>query len=56
MSTNVLLNILNEFGKCDQMRGLSNILTLFGNEFNKSINTGVRMLDSIHRITLQQLL
>ena len=29
MSANVLLNILNEFGKRDKMRGLLSILSLF---------------------------
>ena len=31
---NVLLNLLNEFGKRDRMRGSPNILSLFRNEFN----------------------
>ena len=35
------------------MRGLSTILSLFRNEFNKFNNTGARMLDSIHRSTIQ---
>ena len=34
MSANVLLNLLNELGKRDKMRGLPNILSLFRNEFN----------------------
>ena len=29
MSTHVLLNLLNEFGKRDKMRGLPSILSLF---------------------------
>ena len=37
MSARVLLNILNELGKCDQMRGLPSILSLFRNKFKKSI-------------------
>ena len=45
MSTNVLLNLLNELGKSDKRRGLSSVLSLFCNEFNKFSNTGVRMLD-----------
>ena len=35
MSAHVLLNLLNELGKRDKMRGLSSILSLFRNEFNK---------------------
>ena len=41
MSARVLLNLLNELGKRDQMRGL----------FNKFNNTRARMLDSIHHMT-----
>ena len=36
MISHVLLNLLNELGKRDQMRGLPNILSLFRNEFYKS--------------------
>ena len=51
MSAHVLLNLLNKLWKRDKMRGLSNNLFLFCNEFNKFNNTGARMLDSIyHRI------
>ena len=39
ISAHVLLNLLNEFGKRDKMRGLSSILSLFRNEFNKFNNT-----------------
>ena len=35
MSAQVLLNLLSEIGKSDKMRGLSSILSLFRNEFNK---------------------
>ena len=42
-----LLNLLNELGKRDKMRGLPSILSLFRNEFNKFNNTGARMLNSI---------
>ena len=52
MSTPVLLNSLNELGKSDKMRGLTSILSLFRNEFNKFNDTRVRMLDSI-KITLK---
>ena len=51
MSAHVLLNLLNELGKIDKMRGLPSILSLFRNEFNKFNNTGERMLDSIYHMT-----
>ena len=38
MSAHVLLNLLNELGKSDKMRGLSSILPLFRNELNKFNN------------------
>ena len=47
MSAHVLLNLLNELGKRDKMRGLQSILFLFCNEFNKFNNTRAGMLDSI---------
>ena len=40
MSADVLLILLNEFGKIDKMRGLSSILSLFSNMFDKLKNTG----------------
>ena len=44
MSAYVLLNLLNELGKRDKMRGLQSILSFFFcNEFNKSNNTRPRM-------------
>ena len=52
MSAHVLLNLLNELGKRDKMRGLPSILSLFRNEFNKFNNTRARMLDSIYHMTL----
>ena len=45
MSAHVLLNLLNELGKRDKMRGLPSILSLFRSEFNKFNNTRARMLD-----------
>ena len=51
MSAHVLLNLLNELGKRDKMRGLPSILSLFRNEFNKFNNTTARMLDSIYHMT-----
>ena len=41
MSAHVLLNLLNELGKRDKMRGL----------LNKFNNTRARMLDSIYHMT-----
>ena len=51
MSAHVLLNLSNELGKSDKMRGLPSILLLFRNEFNKFNNTRARMLDSIYHMT-----
>ena len=51
MSAHVLLNLLNELRKRDKMRGLSNIVSLFRNEFNKFNNTGAQMLNSIDHMT-----
>ena len=51
MSVWVLLNLLNEWGEHNKMRGLKNvsILSLFRNEFNNKFNNKVaRMLDSIY--------
>ena len=56
MSAHVLLNLLNELGKRDKMRGLPSILSLFfRNEFNKFNKTRARMLDSIYHMTLRLL-
>ena len=51
MSAHVLLNLSNELGKRDKMRGLPSILFLLCNEFNKFNNTRARILDSIHHMT-----
>ena len=51
MNARVLLNLLNEVGKRDKMRGLPSNLSLFRNEFNKFNNTRARMLDSIYHMT-----
>ena len=53
MSAHVLLNLLNELGKRDKMRGLPSILSLFRNEFNKFNNTRARMLDSFYHTTFK---
>ena len=50
MSAHVLLNLLNELGKRDKMRGLPS-LSFFRNEFNKFNNTRAQMLDSIYHMT-----
>ena len=39
MSAHVLLNLFNELGKRDKMRGLLSILSPLCNEFNKFNNT-----------------
>ena len=55
MSAHVLLNLLNELGRRDKMRGLSSILSLFLNEFDKFNNTRARVLDFIYHMTLRLL-
>ena len=50
MSAHVLLNLLNELGKTDNMRGLPSIFSLFRNEFNKYNNTRALMLEAIYHI------
>ena len=50
MSARILLNLSNELGKRDKMRGLPSILSLFRNEFNKFDNTKARILDSIYHM------
>ena len=52
MSAHVLLNLLNELGKRDKMRGLLSIWSLFCNGFNKFNNTRAGMLDSIYHMIL----
>ena len=42
MSAHVLLNVLNELGKRDKMRGLPSISSLFRNEFDEFNNTRAR--------------
>ena len=55
MSARVLLNLLNVLRKRDKILGLPSILSLFRDEFDKFINTGVRMLDSTYHWTLKLL-
>ena len=47
MSAHILLTLLIELMKRDQMRGLQSILFIFCNEFNKFDNTRALMSDSI---------
>ena len=53
MSAYALLNLFNELGKRDKMRGVSSILSFFHNEFNKFNKSRSRMLDSIYQMTLK---
>ena len=55
MSAHVLLTLLNELGKRDEMRGLPSILSIFHNKFNKFNNTRAQMLDFIYHMTLRLL-
>ena len=48
ISAHVLLNLLNELGKRDTMRGLPSILSLFCNKFVRFNNTGAQICDSIY--------
>ena len=48
MRARVLLNLLNELGKREKMRGLP-----FRNEFSKFNNTRARMLDSFYHMTFR---
>ena len=45
MSDPALFNLLTELGKRDKMRGLSSLLSLFRNKFNKFNSTRARLLD-----------
>ena len=51
MCAHVLLNLLNELGKSDKMRGLPSILSLFRNKFNKFNNTGAQILSHEIKVT-----
>ena len=55
MNAHVLLKLLNELRKRHKMRGLSSMLSLFRNKFNKFSNTRAGMLDSIYHMTLRSL-
>ena len=53
MSHHVLLNLFNDLGKSNKMRGSPSILLLINNSFNKFNNTGARTLDSIYHMILK---
>ena len=53
MSVHVLLNLLNELGRRDKIRGVPSIVSLFSNELNKFNNTRARMLNYIYHMTLR---
>ena len=53
MSAHELLNLINELGKKIRCNALPIILSVFPNEFNKFNNTGGRMQDSVHGMTLK---
>ena len=55
MSAHVLLNLLNQLGKREKMRGLLRNLSLFRNKFNKFNKTRARMLASIYHMALRLL-
>ena len=55
MFVHALLNLFNELGKRDKMRGFTSILSLFCNKFDKLNDTEAQMLDSIYHMTLQLL-
>ena len=46
------IEFIKRVGESDKMRGLTSILSLFCNKFNKFNNTGAPMLDSIYQMTL----
>ena len=53
MSAHVLLILVNEFGKRDQMQGLLSVSSFFRDEFDKFNNTRVRVLDYIYHMTFR---
>ena len=50
LGDHVLLNLLNELGKNDKMRGLSSILSFLCNKFIKFNDTGARILNSTFKL------
>ena len=55
MSDHVLLNLSNELGERDKMRGVPIILSLFRNKFNTFNYTRARMFEIIHHMSLRLL-
>ena len=53
MSAHVKLNLLNKLRKRVKMRGLTIILSLLRNKFNKFNKTGARLLDSFYHVILK---
>ena len=51
MSAHVLLNLLNELRKRDNMLGKPRIFSLFRFKFNEFNNTEAGMLDSVFHMT-----
>ena len=52
MSAHVLLNLLNELGKRDKMRGVPSILSLFRNEFYLSYDKYFEMISHFWRLNV----
>ena len=50
-----LLNLSNELGKRDKIRGLMGIISPFRNALNKFKLTGAQMLDSVYHMTQTEL-
>ena len=48
-----LLNLLNELGEKDKMRGFAEHLICLPNDLKEFSNTGARMQDSIYHMTLK---
>ena len=55
MSTPVLLNLFNKFGKKIRFKALPSILPVFATEFNKFSNIGAQMQESVYHMTLKSL-
>ena len=50
----MFITFIKRVGKSCNMRGLSSIILLFGNEFNKFNYASARMLDYIYHMTLKR--
>ena len=49
----MFIKFIKQVGESDKMRGLSSILSLSRNEFNKFNNSGARIIDYIHHMALK---